>query len=125
MYLENCSLVGNQRNYTRDIVFSKSELRLSNTVFLQNIVLQIHDLLIPDVIQMKFTSIIYTYQCLMTHGNQTLKTNVTEFKHTAIEEHFIQNLTRIHSQINLVIEETPFAASELSVSIFVQLKNTT
>ena len=107
-YLENCTLIGNQGITAR---ISTSELRLSKTVFLQNMKQYGVDIDIYTSIS-KFINRIYTYKCLMKRGNMTLKSDRSKYKQIAIKEHFLQ---KFPGSI-LLTEETQFASSEFSVS---------
>ena len=110
-YLENCTLIGNQGITVR---VSTSELRLSKTVFLQNMKQDGVDIDIYTSIS-KFINRIYTYKCLMKRGNITLKSDRSNYKQIAIKEHFLQ---KFPGSI-LLTEETQFASSEFSVSKFI------
>ena len=108
-YLENCTLIGNHGA----ISIKTSELRLSNTVFSQNMSKgDVADIDSKTALT-KLINRIYTYQSLMKHGNITLKSNATNFKQIAMENHFLKETTIIQKQSNLATEETQFASGEI------------
>ena len=107
-YLENCTLIGNQRQNVVAISIFISELSLSNTVLEQNI--EQDGAVIESATDLTtLINRLYTYRCLMKHGNIMLKSNATNFKKTAIKEHFIEEFP----ENSLATEETQFASSEL------------
>ena len=111
-YLENCTLIENQRINAGVITLSASELRLSKTVFLQNITE--YSVVIDTDSVSKFINRIYTYKSEMIHGNMNLKSDTSNYKQIAIKEHFLQKFTETNL-VYLFIEETQFASSEFSV----------
>ena len=76
-------------------------LRLSNTVFVQNMALEAVD------IDNKFGFInkVYTYRSIFKHKNITLKSNSRNFKRIASMENFLQGTSY------LTTDETQFASS--------------
>ena len=110
-YLENCTfLVG-------DVSFSKSELRLSHTVFLQNMVQKVIEISSYNFMH-HFINRLYTYKNLMRHGNKILRSNATDFKQIAIKEYFIIKINNLPFQSKLAAKETQFASSKFSVPRF-------
>ena len=113
-YLENCTLIGNQQITAR---VSTSELRLSKTVFLQNMTQYGVDIDIDPSIS-KFINRIYTYKSLMKHGNMTLKSDTSDYKEIAVKEHFLQDFPQTNLAY-LLTEETQYASSEFHLSKFI------
>ena len=106
-YLENGTFVKNQG----PIILSMAVLRLSNTVFVQNMALEAVD------IDNKFGFInkLYTYRSLFKHKNITLKSNSRNFKHIASMKQFLQGTSY------LTTDETQFASSKLKYFELVSL----
>ena len=120
-YLENCTfLVGDQD--IGAVTFTTSELRLSNTVLLQNIVQKVANINIIGI-RAKFINRIYTYKSLMRHGNKLLKSDATNFKQIAIKEHFIHEMNNNIYKSSLKTEETQFASSEFFFLYTILLQN--
>ena len=120
-YLENCTfLLGDHR--IGAVSLTTSELRLPNTVMLQNIVQIVTDINIVSV-RNKFINRIYTYKSLMRHGNKLLKSDTTNFKQIAIKEDFIFELNKNIHQSSLATKETQFASSEFFLLYTILLQN--
>ena len=109
-YIENCTFIGNQGLHAGAITISASDLRLSHTIFLQNMVQQVAEINSYGVMT-KFNRI-YTYKSFMRHGNRTLKSSITDFKQIAIKEHFINEIYGVNMGGKLTIEEIQFASSK-------------
>ena len=107
-YLENCTFL------VESITFTESELRLSHTVFLQNVVQKVVEIRSVNFMH-TFINRLYTYKSLMRHGNKILKSNATDFKQIAIKAHFIREINGNY-QNNFTVTETQFSSSKFSVS---------
>ena len=106
-YLENCTLIGNQKQNVVTIFLLKSELHLSNTVLEQNIE-QDSAGIQSATDPITFINRLHTYKCQIKRGSIILKSNATNFKKFAIKERFLEEYTAG----NLVTEETQFASSK-------------
>ena len=105
-YLENCTLIANQKQNVGTISLRKSQLQLSNTILEQNME-QDGPSIESDSYPATFINRLHTYKCQMKRGNMMLKSNATNFKQIAIKEHFLREFS------SLATKETQFASSEL------------
>ena len=88
-YLENCTLIANQKQNVATIFLRKSEWQLSNTILEQNME-QVSPTIESDSYPTMFINRLHTYKCQMKRGNIMLKSNATNFKQIAIKEHFLK-----------------------------------
>ena len=103
----------NHGKYAGAIVIFRSDLRLSDTIIVRDMVTdagtdatdQTTFITKPTT----FLSRLYTYKNLIKHGKNILRLDSTNFKQMLSKEHFLQEL----SVGNLAIEETQFASSKL------------
>ena len=103
-YLENCTLVGNQGTNGGAITFASNELRISDTVFSENMAQIGADLSYESNVTLKI------YRCQFNHGNMNLHSNISKFKQIAIREGFIGDSGFVPSILE--IKETQYAASK-------------
>ena len=103
-YLENCTLVGNQGTNGGAITFASNELRISDTVFSENVAQIGADLSYESNVTLKI------YRCQFNHGNIALHSNISKFKQISLREGFIGDSGFVPSILK--IKETQYAASK-------------
>ena len=110
-YLENCTLTGNQGTVAGAINIASSDFTLSNTVFLENKAQEgdIH----CEASQTRFINKLYTFHCEFKHGNDTSRSDGTDFKQIAEQKQFIGHFCLFYH----TMKETQFASSKNVVRI--------
>ena len=112
-YLENCSLIGNEGTLSGAITIGSSEIKLSDTVFLENKAKDIHWIYKNIHCQFgntKFINKLHTNRCKFTHKKITIISNITNFEKNAAN-HFIGPFS-FYNQTILEMKETQFASSK-------------
>ena len=108
-YLESCNFIDNQGTSAGAISFKNTELRLSNTVFVQNMTQLPAD--IRSKISMDtFYNKLFTWRCSFIHNNKIFNSNSSNFKQIAINEHIIAGID-YYTQ-SLSTSETQFESSK-------------
>ena len=108
-YLENCTLRGNKGTVAGAIIIASSDLKLSNTAFLENKA-DVADDIHYEIGETKFINKLYTYRSEFKRGNVTIRSDVTDFKHIAHQKRFM--VAYEQDKTNLEMKETQFASSK-------------
>ena len=113
-YLENCTLRRNEGTIVGAILIGSSDLKLSNTAFLENKA-EVADDIHYEIGETKFINKLYTYRCTFKRGNVTIRSDITDFKQIADQKHFM--VAYEQDKTNLEMKETQFASGK---NFFVQ-----
>ena len=108
-YAERCTFIKNQLTLYGGTFSSYgiSELKFANTVFRQNTGYGIFYFL-----NYHFINKLNTYRCLFSHGNISLKSNVSNFEQLAVKQKVMFQLN-VFNQSHLTSQETPYASSKI------------